>query len=62
MTSRKNRQTRNQKQKQKQKQRQRKSRKMRGGNQYLNNVGYATGYTLPFYKPYVYNIVNSVDH
>ena len=44
------------------KNKQRKTRKMRGGNQYLNNLGYSTGYSLPFYKPYVYNIVNSVDH
>ncbi len=36
----------------------RKSRKMRGGNtQYLSNVGYSSGYSLPFYKPYVTNIV-----
>ena len=42
--------------------RQKKSRKMHGGNQYLNNLGYSSGYTLPFYKPYVYNIVNSVNH
>ena len=35
-----------------------KSRRMRGGNtQYLSNVGYSSGYSLPFYKPYVTNIV-----
>ena len=55
MESQKNRQTRRNK-------KQRKSRKMRGGNQYLNNIGYTSGYSLPFYKPYVYNIVNSVVH
>jgi hypothetical protein len=38
--------------------RKRKTRRMRGGNtQYLSNVGYSTGYSLPFYKPYVTNIV-----
>ena len=36
----------------------RKSRRLYGGNtQYLSNVGYSTGYSLPFYKPYVTNIV-----
>ena len=36
----------------------RKSRRLRGGNtQYLSNVGYSSGYSLPFYKPYVTNIV-----
>jgi hypothetical protein len=38
--------------------RKRKTRRMRGGNtQYLSNAGYSTGYSLPFYKPYVTNIV-----
>ncbi len=38
--------------------RNRKSRRLRGGNtQYLSNVGYSSGYSLPFYKPYVTNIV-----
>ncbi len=38
----------------------RKTRRLRGGNtQYLSNVGYSSGYSLPFYKPYVTNIVNS---
>ena len=37
---------------------QRQTRRLRGGNtQYLSNVGYSTGYSLPFYKPYVTNIV-----
>jgi hypothetical protein len=36
----------------------RQSRRLRGGNtQYLSNVGYSSGYSLPFYKPYVTNIV-----
>jgi len=35
---------------------QKKSRKIYGG-QYLSNVGYSSGYSLPFYKPYVTNIV-----
>ena len=40
----------------------RKSRRLRGGNtQYLSNVGYSSGYSLPFYKPYVTNIVNSAN-
>ena len=40
------------------KQKQRQTRRLRGGNtQYLSNVGYSTGYSLPFYKPYVTNIV-----
>lgn len=38
--------------------RKRKTRRMRGGNtQYLSNVGYSSGYSLPFYKPYVTNVV-----
>ena len=38
--------------------RQRKTRRLRGGNtQYLSNVGYSSGYSLPFYKPYVTNVV-----
>jgi hypothetical protein len=38
--------------------RNRRSRRLRGGNtQYLSNVGYSSGYSLPFYKPYVTNIV-----
>jgi len=34
----------------------RKLRKLRGG-QYLSNVGYSTGYSQPFFKAYVSNIV-----
>lgn len=38
--------------------RNRQTRRLRGGNtQYLSNVGYSSGYSLPFYKPYVTNIV-----
>ena len=38
--------------------RNRKTRRLHGGNtQYLSNVGYSSGYSLPFYKPYVTNIV-----
>jgi hypothetical protein len=33
------------------------SRKKVGGSQYLSNVGYSTGYSAPFYKEYVTNIV-----
>lgn len=44
--------------KSKSRKRNRKSRRLRGGNtQYLSNVGYSSGYSLPFYKPYVTNIV-----
>jgi hypothetical protein len=34
-----------------------KSRKLRGGRQYLTNVGYSSGYSMPFFKPMVTNIV-----
>ena len=35
----------------------RKSRKLRGGRQYLTNVGYSSGYSLPFFNKMVTNIV-----
>ena len=33
------------------------SRKLLRGGQYLSNVGYSTGYSAPFFKPYIANIV-----
>jgi hypothetical protein len=35
----------------------RKSRKIRGGRQYLTNVGYSSGYSMPFFNKSVTNIV-----
>jgi hypothetical protein len=35
----------------------RKSRKLRGGRQYLTNVGYSSGYSMPFFNKMVTNIV-----
>jgi hypothetical protein len=49
---------RNLKSRNRRKNRNKKTRRLRGGNtQYLSNVGYSSGYSLPFYKPYVTNIV-----
>ena len=39
------------------KQKKRKTRYKQKGGQYLSNVGYSTGYSAPFFKPYVNNIV-----
>ncbi len=35
----------------------RKNRTRKGGRQFMSNVGYNTGYSMPVYKPYVTNVV-----
>jgi hypothetical protein len=41
----------------KNKRQRRKSRKLYGGRQYLTNVGYSSGYSMPFFNKMVTNIV-----
>jgi hypothetical protein len=35
----------------------RKSRKIKGGRQFMSNVGYSSGYSMPVYKPFITNVV-----